>query len=226
MLSGSAFGSDGQRTLYFSEFDDPRRTTASRSAPTATNSTALRADDVGRLTLQGLYGSRDKAIPTASFGTVFNDPRSRTIEKQGFIDLQYDRALGAAWELGSRVYYDRYGYDGDYVFDLGTENEPRLVLNKDFARGNWWGAEVKASRKVAGRHRWRSARSSGTTSGRTSSTTTRSRSSSISTTAATRRTGRSTRRTRFQSTRSCCSTSACGTITTTRSAARPIRGSP
>jgi outer membrane receptor for ferrienterochelin and colicins len=154
LASVSAFRSNGQRTLYFSEFDDP----------STNNGIAERADGDGfqklfgrmtwgGLTLQGLYGSREKAIPTASFGTVFNDARSRTIEKQGFIDLQYDRKLGAAWELGSRVYYDRYGYDGDYVFDLGTKEEPQLVVNKDFARGNWWGAEVKASRKLAGRHR-------------------------------------------------------------------------
>ncbi|HXW05375.1 MAG TPA: TonB-dependent receptor [Vicinamibacterales bacterium] len=151
--SVSAYGSDGERALYFKEFDSP-----------ATNhGVAERADSDefrklfgritwGRLTVQGLYGSREKAIPTASFGTVFNDPRSRTIEKQGFLDVQYDRNLGAGWELASRAYYDRYGYDGDYVYDLGTEEAPQLVVNKDFARGNWWGAEAKVSRKI-GRHR-------------------------------------------------------------------------
>ena len=76
-----------------------------------------------RFKLQALYGTRAKVIPTASFGTVFNDPRSRTVEKQGFLTSGYDRRLGSAWQLASRVYDDRYGYDGDYVFDLGTEDD-------------------------------------------------------------------------------------------------------
>ena len=154
LASISAYDSDGQRALYFNEFD----------SPATNNGIAENADSDefkklfgrvtwGRFKLQGLYGTRAKAIPTASFGTVFNDPRSRTVEKQGFIDLQYDRRLGSAWQLASRVYYDRYGYDGDYVFDLGTEDDPQLVLNKDFARGNWWGTELNVSRKLAGRHR-------------------------------------------------------------------------
>ena len=50
---------------------------------TATSSASLRTVEAGGLTLQGLYGSRKKAIPTASFGTVFNDPRTHTVEKRG-----------------------------------------------------------------------------------------------------------------------------------------------
>jgi iron complex outermembrane receptor protein len=154
LASASGYASDGQRALYFEEFD----------SPATNNGIATDADSdefkklfgrvtFGHLKLQALYGTRAKAIPTASFGTVFNDPRSQTVEKQGFIDLQFDRRLGSAWQLASRLYYDRYGYDGDYVYDLGAENEPELVVNKDFARGNWWGAEVNVSRKLARRHR-------------------------------------------------------------------------
>jgi iron complex outermembrane receptor protein len=154
LLSATAYESAGQDNLFFPEFDDP-----------STNSgVAERADgdqfrklfgrfSSGNLTVQGLYGAREKAIPTASFGTVFNDPRSHTIEKQGFIDVQYDRGLRGGWELASRLSYDRYGYDGDYVFDQGDVDRALLVINKDFARGNWWGAEAKLSRKMAERHR-------------------------------------------------------------------------
>ena len=154
LASASGYASDGQRELYFKEFDSPATNNGVAEHADSDEFTKLFGRVAwGHFKLQGLYGTRSKTIPTASFGTVFNDPRSRTIEKQGFIDLQFDRKLGSAWHLASRLYYDRYGYDGDYVFDLGAETEPQLVLNKDFARGNWWGTEVNVSRKLAGRHR-------------------------------------------------------------------------
>lgn len=152
-LSASAYDSDGQRNLFFEEFDSP-----------ATNFGVAEQGDHdgfrklfgratwGDLTLQAVYGAREKRIPTASFGTVFNDPRTRTVQKQGFLDLQYERPLAGGWDLASRLSYDRYGYDGDYVFDQEEAGAPARVLNRDFARGNWWGAEAKVSRRFAGRH--------------------------------------------------------------------------
>ena len=132
------------------EFDNPATNNGiAENADSDEFSEVLRQDDDQNLTLQGLYGASEKAIPTASFGTVFNDPRSQTIERQGFVDraVQPDdteRAVG----IGSRVYVDRYGYDGDYVFDYSETDDPLLVLNKDFARGNWWGTELKLTRKL------------------------------------------------------------------------------
>ena len=84
----------------------------SSPAPATNNGFAENADAdrfskfFGRMTfehftLQGLYGAREKAIPTASFGTVFNDPRSQTVERQGFVDLQYDR--DDTEQLGNRL---------------------------------------------------------------------------------------------------------------------------
>ena len=91
-------------------------------------------------------------MPTASFGTVFDDPRTGTIETQGYIDLSYQRDLHSGWHLASRGYYDRYGYDGDYVYDNSDAASAGDHRNKDFARGVWWGAELTASRRLASRH--------------------------------------------------------------------------
>ncbi len=149
MLSGSAFNSRGHERLYYKAFD----------APETNNGIAENADSdefkkffgklkFGDFTVQGLYGERDKTIPTASFETVFNDPRSRTLEKVGYVDLQYQRDLGNQWELGSRIYYDRYGYDGDYIYDYSEDEDPFLVVYKDFARGGWWGSELKLTKRT------------------------------------------------------------------------------
>jgi iron complex outermembrane receptor protein len=153
LISGSSYESDGAQRLFFEEF----------ASPATNNGVAENADSdqfkkfFGRLTfrnltVQGLFGAREKAIPTASFGTVFNDARSRTVERQGFVDLQYDRPLPDRWNLGTRVNVDWYGYDGDYVFDYSETAVPFLVVNKDFARGNSWGTELKLTRKVQQRN--------------------------------------------------------------------------
>jgi outer membrane receptor for ferrienterochelin and colicins len=153
LLSASAYDSKGERRVFFEEF----------AAPDTNGGFAENADDdefgqlfgkvrVGNFTFQGLFGSRDKTVPTASFGTVFNDPRSRTVENQGFLDLRYRTPLFSGWDLDSRLHYDGYGYDGDYVFEHSVDNITDTVVNKDFARGNWWGADVTATRKFANRH--------------------------------------------------------------------------
>ncbi len=153
LLSGSAYGSDGQRRLFFAEFDHP-----STNRGVAEGADGDRFDQMfgkmtkGRFVVQGLYGTRDKVIPTASFGTVFNDPRTRTIERRGYLDVQFDQPLESGWQLGSRVHYDRYSYDGDYVFEYPADAGPMYVVNRDAARGDWWGAEAKLSGRVARRH--------------------------------------------------------------------------
>ena len=83
--SGSSFRSSTAR----------RPTTALRKTRTRTGSAKFfgRVDVRRTSRCKALYGAREKAIPTASFGTVFNDPRSQTIERQGFVDLQYDRTI-------------------------------------------------------------------------------------------------------------------------------------
>jgi iron complex outermembrane receptor protein len=94
VLSTSFYRSQGQRRLFFSEFDNP-----------ATNNGIAENADGDRFgqvfgsaayrgfTLQGVYGSRRKQIPTASFGTVFDDPRTRTSDQEGYLDLQYDHTF-------------------------------------------------------------------------------------------------------------------------------------
>jgi outer membrane receptor for ferrienterochelin and colicins len=154
LLSGSSFASHGQRNLYFEEFDSPETNDGiAEDADQDEASHLFGTATYGKFTVQGLFGTRDKVVPTASFGTVFNDPRSRTIETQAFLAAQYDRALKHGWQLGSRVSYNRYLYDGDYVFDHSDTGVATSVVNKDFARGDWWGAELKLSRKLGRRQK-------------------------------------------------------------------------
>jgi outer membrane receptor for ferrienterochelin and colicins len=95
-----------------------------------------------------VFGSREKGIPTAPFGTVFNVTGTHTIDARGYLDLQYDRKLGRGWSLSNRLYYDQFNNDGTYVYDLSASGGPSRVFNKNFAHGKWWGDEVAFSKQI------------------------------------------------------------------------------
>lgn len=152
LVSASYFDSQGHRKLYYKEFD----------SPSTNNGIAENGDDekIGNLftslsfhnvTARATYGSREKAIPTASFGTIFNDPRNRTYDRRGYVDLNYQKTFANQWGVSARVSYDSYHYDGDYIFDYSDNGS--LVVNKDFSRAEWWGGELQLTRKLARNHR-------------------------------------------------------------------------
>jgi iron complex outermembrane receptor protein len=151
-VSGSVYTSRGQQQLYFKEFDQPETNQGIAEGVDGDDSAHfLGKVTVGHFTFRALHGSREKIVPTASFGTLFNDPRSGTIETQQFLDAHYENSFHQ-WHTDARVYYDRYAYDGTYVFGEPDDAMSDRVVNRDFARGNWWGAEVKLRKRVAQRH--------------------------------------------------------------------------
>jgi len=155
LLSGSFYDSQGQDRLFFKEFN----------SPATNNGIATNADGEelhqffagaswGGFTLHGVFGSREKTIPTASFGSIFNVTGTRTVDVRGYIDLRYERQLAHGWNLSSRTYYDHFDNDGTYEYDHSASDGPPLVLNKNFAHGKWWGEEVTVSKQAFGNQRW------------------------------------------------------------------------
>ena len=150
LLSGTVSRSHGQ-DLYFPEFDDP-----------ATNNGMAEDADGERLhqlfgkfawhdfTLEGVHGYRRKTIPTASYSTVFNDPGTYTGERLSYMDLNYDKGLSDNSSLLARVYYDYYYYWGDYILDYAGAP---FVSNKDYAKSQSLGAELKTTARLGERHR-------------------------------------------------------------------------
>ena len=152
IFSGSFYDSEGQKSLFFQEFDHPNLNNGiAQDADSDRAESFFGKLSYRNMTFSGLYGSREKLIPTASFGTVFNDGRNQTIENWGYVDFQYERDFAKGWNTASRIYVNQYGYDGDYVYDYSQNEDPFLVLNKDFARGNWWGGELNFKKKLGGR---------------------------------------------------------------------------
>jgi TonB-dependent receptor-like protein len=109
----------------------------------------------GDFTAQAVYATRLKHIPTASFGTVFNDSRTRTVDDRGYIDLQYARPVGRRSDIIARVYWDAYQYDGWYVFGRDGDEQPggAPVVNRDYARGILWGVEANVVHQLWTRDR-------------------------------------------------------------------------
>jgi outer membrane receptor for ferrienterochelin and colicins len=149
LLSSTYNRSHGHDSLYFKEFDRP-----------ATNHGIAENIDHGRFAqlfaslsygnfrLEGAYASREKQIPTASFGTIFNDPGENTVDAPGYLDLKYDHHFGADWGYMSRLYYDDYTYTGASPVDYSQSGGPARVLNRDSAVGRDWGAEFALSKKL------------------------------------------------------------------------------
>ncbi|PYM66193.1 MAG: hypothetical protein DMD79_03320 [Candidatus Rokuibacteriota bacterium] len=153
MLSTSAYSSRGHRSLFYPEFDDPA----------TNNGIARKADDDRALqlyglasfhgfTLQGLVGAREKRIPTASFGTVFDDARNRTTDTRGYLDLRYEDTLPYEIGLLARLYYDRVEYYGHYIYAAESAGEAPIE-NRDLGHGEWVGSEVQLSRVLWDRHK-------------------------------------------------------------------------
>ncbi len=94
--------------------------------------------NVAGFTLTGGYSKRDKAVPTASFGTLFNDPNFSVSDGSSFMNLDYYGEMSQHWDASAHLFQGRYFYDGIYPY-AGAP----VTLNRDQANGAWWGTEVK-----------------------------------------------------------------------------------
>jgi outer membrane receptor protein involved in Fe transport len=148
VLSASNYESKGQN-LFFSEFNSPATNNGVAEHLDGDRYTKLLAK-IGyqEWSFEAAHASRDKDIPTAAFGTVFNAPGTRSIDGQTFLDAKYYRTLQRGWDFSGRVYYGSYDYDGNYVLDL-----PPLTVNTDVVRGRWWGSELKLFSQSINRHK-------------------------------------------------------------------------
>lgn len=138
LLSASRYHSTGQ-DLFFPEFN----------TPATNNGIAHHLDGdryknfFGKLAYAGFtlttgYSKRDKAVSTASYSTVFNDPNFITSDGASYLDLGYYGELAKSWEITAHVFQGRYHYESI----LPYAGAP-VVHNYDAAQGNWWGTEVK-----------------------------------------------------------------------------------
>ncbi len=161
LVSGSVYDSAGPEKLYYSEFD-PRVT----DNPLAANDGIAERRDgeeafslfgsakYHELTLSAFYGDRRKDIPTASYGTLFNDGKEKTQDQRAYVDLKWEHDFNPDSRLTGRVYWDRYDYSGYYPYDYAAPGEPpEPVLYEDSALGDWVGSNWQWTQELFDRHK-------------------------------------------------------------------------
>jgi len=145
ILSSSILDSKGQ-DLFFKEFDNPETNNGiAQGCDYERNYSLFSKLSYHDFTLEGAYVSRTKGIPTASFDTDFNDPRNHTVDELGYIDLKYEHIFEKQLRVLSQISYNNYKYRGDYLYEG--------VINKDFAKGEWWRGEVMLAKEFMKRHK-------------------------------------------------------------------------
>lgn len=148
LLSATNFDADGEN-LFYPEFDDPAQNNGVAAGLDHDRHQSLFAKiSSGAFLLTAGHTERTKGIPTASYEQVFNDPRSHTVDTQTFVNLQYDDDYTSDLNILTRLFYGRYEYGGNYVYDY-----PPVTLNRDETVSQWWGAEFKFVNRAYSGHK-------------------------------------------------------------------------
>jgi outer membrane receptor for ferrienterochelin and colicins len=153
LVSGTLYDSYGHSKLFFPEFNTPE----------TNNGIAENADhdrfhqawlniSYKDFTLEGAYGSRDKGVPTASFGAVFDDPRLKTIDGRDWLDLGYGHKFTNGFELTAHAYVNRSTFDGLFPYNYSPDTSSQVTLNHAWLNGAWTGEEIRLSKTVFAKH--------------------------------------------------------------------------
>lgn len=144
--SGSVLDLDGQHELFYPAFDSPETNQGvARDADGERALSIFVSARNGNFTLQGGANTREKHIPTASYGTTFNDSGSKTIDSRPFAELSYGSAQLLPGVVSSvRLYYDSTYYHGTYIYGSGADR----TKNQDTSSSHWVGGEARVQREV------------------------------------------------------------------------------
>ena len=117
LISGSFYGSRGHNQLFYPEFNTPQTNNGIAShADDDQLGTALATISSHGFTLQAAYGTREKGIPTAAYETIFDNNGTLTTDSHGYVDLSYEHTFFGSWDTLARAFYDRYAYQGTYMY--------------------------------------------------------------------------------------------------------------
>jgi iron complex outermembrane receptor protein len=149
-VSGTLEGSEGNKQLYFPVFDTPATNNGIAEGLDGERSGQFYSHATYKgFTFTGAYGRRQRDVPTASYGSMFNSQEApeQTADRHTLVDVEYARRIGGG-RLALRGSFDRFSYDGTYAYP--TPEDPRSV-GKDMVIGSRWTASTKFTRPLPGR---------------------------------------------------------------------------
>jgi outer membrane receptor for ferrienterochelin and colicin len=145
LVSASYSDSKGQR-LFFPEFDNPATNNGFADAADRESFHKLFATlTKGNFTLQASTVEREKGIPTALFGTAFNDPRTFSTDGLSLASLTYNRSLAQGSSFSAGVHAAHWINGGSFSFDAAAP--PTDLRNV----GDWWGVDLGATHAFGAR---------------------------------------------------------------------------
>jgi outer membrane receptor for ferrienterochelin and colicins len=97
------------------------------------------------LQFEAYWGTREKEIPTASYGTYFNGQRSFTNETNAGISATLDHQTPTNTDLHASLQLQYYDYFGDYMYNWGSPEDVRLVPSNDQSHSLGWVAEAQVT---------------------------------------------------------------------------------
>jgi iron complex outermembrane receptor protein len=150
-VSSTIERTDGVGQLYFSEFDAPETNFGVADGLDGQHfGQHYGRVAVGNLTFTGAYGRRRKDVPTASYGTLFNEQidREQTIDRHTLFDVDYTRPVGKS-RVSVRGAYDRFTSNGYYPYS-GEAFGQRVAVGVSDVAGSWWTVGGRVTRPLPG----------------------------------------------------------------------------
>ena len=155
-LSGTLFDTAGHDSLHYPEFTAVNGGHADHLDDSQAGS-GFASLSYRDFSLEAGYARRDKTLPTAAYGAVFNAPGENISDERAFSDLKFQHEFEPGWELMTRLYYDHYRYDGHYPmpqYPYGNPLYPGLIAdNIDYVYSESLGGEVQLSKTLLEKHR-------------------------------------------------------------------------
>lgn len=151
LISASVFNDIGP-SLYFPQFDSPATNNGRTTGTDGERGYHAFANLIWRnWSFVAEVGDRLKLVPTAWYGTVFNDAGDWVQDERGFLEASYQRDLPGDRQLRWRTYYDQYQTENR--FDFTSDNPLALAFDptiagdyamdgRNGARGDWLGSQV------------------------------------------------------------------------------------
>ncbi len=149
LVSASGYATDGIARVEFPELADD----ASLNNGVVDNHDQERWKSLyaslsyGDFTLSAVSARRTKFFGDGLFGGMFNT-EIKNVDDNQYVDFQYRHALSDASDIQARLYYHRYEFHADELYDY-----PPVTLNNDLADTQWWGSEIKYTTRLGKRNR-------------------------------------------------------------------------
>jgi outer membrane receptor for ferrienterochelin and colicins len=164
-VAGTFYDSQGYNKRYYQEFDQGNLL----HDPGATNNGYSVGNDgerdrklmlkaaFGDFSFQGLHLNRNKDVPTAQLGALFNNPNLNAHDQSTFFELKYDHTFENQLNVQSRVSYNNYRFKGllplnPSALDLNPSIYGSVINNTSLVNSNWWRFEVEARKQVWNDH--------------------------------------------------------------------------